>query len=238
MKKFLMISIFILTMIFVFALLKYFESTVKKTIEYLDINSNIVQELYAQVNPSNNSLVLTDLYYNNTISNKYMLTVAISDYLDGGSEIPEFIPEKEIEDRVHDIFGYDTSLYHENTYVLNHDVCGYYYRKEISQYEIITSCGDANMDAFYRKIIKAEKQDDTIKITEKLIYVSEDLSDYIFKVFIYDSYQKEKSLDYFERDINSSRNINIDDYLEGASTYLYTFQLQNGQYRFTSFKKI
>lgn len=239
MKKFLIISTSILIITLSLLVFNLFKSNSKKNItEELDITSSLVTELYNRVNPSSNSLVLSGLYENNTISNKYIIAVAISDYLNSTVEVPEFINELEIENKIHDIFGYDIAFNHEDAYVLNHNACGYYYRESISKYELIPGCGGNNMDAFYRKIIKAEKQNDTITITEKTIYVYDNWDDYISRVFVYNNYQKEKNLDYFEQSSNEPRNININNYLESASTYLYTFKLINGKYIFTSFKKI
>ena len=47
----------------------------------LDIHSELVQDLYKEVNPTEDGLILSDLYENRGLSDNYMLVVALSDYI-------------------------------------------------------------------------------------------------------------------------------------------------------------
>ena len=79
---------------------------------------------------------------------------------------------------------------------------------------------------------------DIIHITEKSIYIYDDWDDYSSKIYIYSNYDQKNLLDYIEKSSSDNYNIEIDNYLDNASTYIYTFHKQNDKYIFDSLKRI
>ena len=64
------------------------------------------------------------------------------------------------------------------------------------------------------------------------------ITDEINHISIYNNYNKEKKLHYTEIPSNEIYDISLDDYMEQASTYVYTFYKQNDTYIFEGLKKI
>ncbi len=211
--------------------------------EELDINSALVQELYEMANPSNDALVLKELYANNVITDKFKITMGIVKYLKDNPDIAKqfretsdedqkYLSKEIVLDNARKVLGEQTVYRDQDVYVLNGDICNALYHQDSEQYEIISGCDGNQFESFYRKITKAYQENNTIYIYEKSIYVYDDWDDYVSKKSIYNNYNKEKLLDYIETDSSENYKILVEDYIDEAATYRYKYVLENGEYVF------
>lgn len=240
MKKRVYFVIFILT-IGIIAMLGWNQMTKRETpieTKALDPQSDLVQGLYQMANPSEDATVLSTLYKTNSFSNEYILSTGIANFLRKMQEPPNFISKKEVEQSIHDVFGYDIDFVHESVFILVSGVCKYAYQPNTEQYRLVVGCGGNSNEKFYRKIINATQKNNKIQITEKLIYMYNDWDEHQSRIYLYNNYQKEKVLDYFEKSSTEQLEINIEEYLSQASTYIYTFKLQNNNYIFEEIKQV
>ena len=203
----------------------------------LDINSSLVQNLYNSVNPSSDATVLHGLC-DEKISNSYILAIGIIESIKNQSEIPKTIPKEKVTEAIYKTLGFDTIFYHENVLILIPNICGYEYLPTQDKYKLSDGCGGNSREKFLRKIIEAKETKEKIQIIEKSIYISYDWDDEINHISIYNNYNKEKKLHYTEIPSNEIYDISLDDYMEQASTYVYTFYKQNDTYIFEGLKKI
>lgn len=206
---------------------------------HLDINSSIVQDLYNSINPSNDANVLKELYENCRLTDKYILNIGITSYLkEHPNDDKLIIPKANIEKSIYSVLGYNVTFAHQDVYILNDYGCGYNYDKDTEQYKLMAGCGGNQFESFQRKIVDAIEMNDIIQITEKSIYIYNDWNDYSSKIYIYSNYDQKDLLDYIEKSSSDNYNIEIDNYIDKASTYIYTFHKQNGKYIFDSLKRV
>ena len=215
-------------------------STKEHTVSnHLDINSSLVQEMYNLINPSNDANVLKDLYENSGLTDKYILNIGITSYLKEHPNADKLIiPKANIEKSIHSVLGYNVTFTHQDVYTLNDYGCGYNYDNATKQYKLISGCGGNQFESFQRKIVDAVEMNDIIQITEKSIYIYNDWNDYSSRIYIYSNYDQKDLLDYIETSSSDNYNIEINNYIDKASTYIYTFHKQNGKYIFDSLKRI
>lgn len=204
----------------------------------LDIHSELVQDLYNMMNPSQDATILKGLYENEELSNDYILAVGISNYIKDQEEPPKYINKIDIERTIHQIFGYGISFSHNNTLILNGDVCKYDYLPKLEKYELVGGCGGNFYESFDRVIISAKQIDDQILIEEKLIYIYDDWDDYVSRKYVYNDYNRENVLDYLETSSTDTTKVDINNYLEQASIYQYQFQKHENTYQFRKIIKV
>ena len=235
MKKRIIIVILLL-MSFTFLFL-FFKNVRKEKLETnIPLDSKVVKELDAIVHPSEDATLLKELYQKNRITNLYQIATGINAYIKKQNDIPELITKDEALASVQTIFGANTFVEHQSVYLLNAYGCGYKFQN--NTYEHILGCDGDQFSSFKRKIVAATKNENTITITEKVIYIYNDWDDAKNKVSIYNNAQKEKLLDYFETPSIEELQVNIEAYLDQASTYIYTFQKQNDAYIWIGFSPI
>ena len=204
----------------------------------LDLDSKLVQDLYQQVNPSEDGSILQMLYEDGGLSNQYMLVVAINDYIESQDNQVKVIFKEEVENRVASIFGDDKIVKHEITYLLSNGYCGFEYNDKLEQYELIPGCGGDMYQSFERKIVDAKDVDQQIIITEKSIYIYRDWDADYSHVTIYDNIEKQDKITEFDNNPAEELNVDIDDYLDRASTYEYTFEKGGDHYIFKGVKLV
>ena len=206
--------------------------------ENLDINSKQVQSLYQMVNPSEDADVLGYLYQSSDeFQNPYILATAFNYYLKNQNEKIEFISEEKITEMVHFIFG-EIPFYHEKVYLFNGDYCGFLYNDSLARYESLHGC-DGNMYVkFYRKIIDAKKENDTIYIREKSFFVYNDWEAKDPYITVYNNITDKHVINRYPALPNGELNITINDYLDDASTYQYVFKKIQDRYIFSSINLI
>ena len=203
----------------------------------LDIHSKLVQDLYNMVNPTKDGLILSDLYQNGGLSNNYMLVVALSDYIYEQDAKVEIVSKNEVDKRIESIFG-KKEVEHQSTYLLFDEYCGFSYNDDLEQYELISGCGGDMNRSFVRELVSARKEGDNIIIVEKSLYVYRDWdADYSY-VTIYNNVTQKEEIDEFNYDSTVELDINLDNYIERASTYEYTFEMVNDHYIFRGVKLV
>lgn len=203
----------------------------------LDIHSELVQDLYNTVNPTEDGLILSDLYENGGLSNNYMLVVALSDYIHDQDGNVEVISKDEVDKRIESIFG-DEEVEHQRTYLFFEGYCGFTYNDDLEQYELIPGCGGDMYQRFVREIISAREEGNHIIITEKSIYVYRDWDADYSHVTIYNNVVQKEEIDEFDNDPAVELDINLDDYIDYASTYEYTFESVDDHYIFKGVKLV
>ncbi len=205
--------------------------------EEMDINSDLVRELYNSVNPSSDASVLSLLYTTNPLSNEYIIDIGLMAYIkEHKADNIEIIPREKVEEKIEKILG-QVPYMHSNVYLLE-EVCVYTYNNEQKQYELIPGCGGNWYEQIHRKIVSAKKRRNQIIITEKMIYETNDWDDTMSKRTIYSDLEKSKKLDYKEISSNINYSIEIEDYIKDASTYEYVFEKKDDHYIFKSITQI
>lgn len=206
-----------------------------KSIE-LDINTKEVQVLYEMATPVEDATVLRNLYENpSTFDNQYILSVSINNYLNEQNDLIETISKDIVEEYIDKIFGNNISFKHEKVYVLSGDYCGFDYNEDLQQYELLHGCGGNMNEQFYRKITKATQEDDEIIILEKSLYVYIDWDFENYHITIYNNIVDKKVIANYDLSLDREINIDINDYIDNASTYEYVFKKMDNRYIFDSF---
>ena len=203
----------------------------------LDIHSELVQDLYNMVNPTEDGLILSDFYQNGGLSNNYMLVVALSDYIHDQDGNVEVISKDEVDKRIESIFG-NKEIEHQSTYLLFDGYCGFTYNDDLEQYELILGCGGDMNQSFVREIISAREDGNNVIITEKSLYVYRDWDADYSHVTIYNNIVQKEEIDAFDNDPAVELYINLDDYIDYASTYEYTFEKVDDHYIFRGVKLV
>lgn len=208
----------------------------------IDKNSSLVKELYDMVNPSNNAILLDELYKNKDLTSKYIVAMGINNYLKH-NKIKKFnnndinggyINESDVRDNIKYVLG-NISYNNTDTYIMKDNYCMFKYNNELSRYELVGGC-DGLYTGYYRVIDSAYVNDNKLYIREKLIYYTYDFNEVINKVSIYDNPNMTNILDY--REISSYDEINyLDNFIDKGSIYLYEFEKVDNNNNYI-FKKI
>lgn len=202
----------------------------------LDINSDLVKDLYGKVNPSEDGTVLTEFYgHPKELQNSYILTTAIKMYIDEqNGKTVEKISQKDIENNIEKIFGKDVNYKHDTVFVMFDSYCMFRYNSDKNIYTLDGGCGGNAYEFFYRKITEIEETDKELFIYEKSIYVYDDWvgEGVDSHITIYNNIVDKNVIEKFNQDSNEQLNITLDDYLNEASTYKYVFEKNNGNYIF------
>ena len=208
----------------------------------IDKNSSLVKELYDMVNPSNDAILLDELYKNKDLTSKYIVAMGINNYLKH-NKIKKFnnndinggyINESDVRDNIKYVLG-NISYNNTDTYITKDNYCMFKYNSELSRYELVGG-GDGSYTGYYRVIDSAYVNDNKLYIREKLIYYTYDFNEVINKVSIYDNPDMTNILDY--REISSYDEINyLDNFIDKGSIYLYEFEKVDNNNNYI-FKKI
>ena len=208
----------------------------------IDKNSTLVKELYDMVNPSNDAILLDELYKNKDLTSKYIVAMGINNYLKH-NKIKKFnnndinggyINESDVRDNIKYVLG-NISYNNTDTYITKDNYCMFKYNSELSRYELVGG-GDGSYTGYYRVIDSAYVNDNKLYIREKLIYYTYDFNEVINKVSIYDNPDMTNILDY--REISSYDEINyLDNFIDKGSIYLYEFEKVDNNNNYI-FKKI
>ena len=208
----------------------------------VDKNSSLVKELYDMVNPSNNAILLDELYKNKDLTSKYIVAMGINNYLkyneikkfNNNDIVGGYINESDVRDNVRYVLG---NISYDNTdiYIMKDNYCMFKYNNELSRYELVGGC-DSSYTGYYRVIDSAYVNGNKLYIKEKLIYYTYDFNEVINKVSIYDNPDMINILDY--REISSYDEINyLDNFIDKGSIYLYEFEKVDNNNNYI-FKKI
>lgn len=204
----------------------------------IDIESEFIKKLYSQVNPSEDANIIKEMLIDTEkFSNKYIIATGLMDVIKEKEYLnEEYIDEKEVENAIKKIFGNDMTFTHEDAYILGKDrydegVCGYTYEKGTKNYQLMHGCGGNWFESFRRKLISAKQEGDFIYLKEKSIYKYHEWDIGIpSEAYIYNNINKEKLIYTFHLKANEPCNINIEDYINEASTYVYVFKKVDNSY--------
>ena len=104
------------TLIF-FSLMLLIGFLCSKTIS-LDINSDMIRNLYNNVNPSSDASIASMLYKEDNLPNEYIIDIGIMAYLNEvGKENATIIPQNKVEEKIKYILG-DINYSHKNVYII------------------------------------------------------------------------------------------------------------------------
>ncbi len=213
------------------------------TVKELDINSELVQDLYETIVPNNNSYILSQLYGNAELTNEYKLNVAIMNYVKKNptndssvDNVANYISADDVLNSAKEVFGDDVSLTNQRITKYINGYCGYDYNEEKNRYEPFEGCGGITNKYFYRKLLNAKEQGNQIILQEQSFYVYENLG--TDEIYIYDNYDQDKMLDFVQSKDTAISGVNENDYIDKGSIYEYIFQKENDRYIFKEIKKV
>ena len=208
----------------------------KTNTKKLDINSDLVQDLYTKVNPSNDGTILNLMYTSpGKFVNQYVLATGIHNIIKDEEFIVKLITEDELKNSIKRVFGKDIAFNHEDVYILNNLYCGYKYNNDSRNYEFLAGCdGDTN-NYYFREIVEAFENKDELVILEKSIYVYYDWSEGYNYVYVYNNAFDRKIINEYSGKLDEIKFI---DYEDKASTYKYVFRKVNGKYIFKSLELV
>lgn len=232
--------------IFAFVLFRKGNMENSKTI-YLDVETELVQDLYKMVNFSNDAVVLNHLYSDKGIPDAYKIGMGINQYLKNKEPIPvtnsldllSYIPANLVDANIKYVLG-DISYQKQDAQLMISDYCVFFYNKELDRYEYKGGCGGSVFEFYYRKIDSAYKVNDRLYIKEKMFYLYDDWDDYISKKTVYSNPDRNNVLDYLETDSTGDYVIDKEKYIDKGSTYLYEFKKvdNNNHYIFLGIKRV
>ncbi len=198
----------------------------------IDINSELVQNLYEMANPSNDSKLLDELY-SDKLTNQYIIAMGISNYLKNNEPISieylentygpkTYIPAEDVQKNIKLILG-NIEYKNQDVFILDDDICGYNYNEELNRYEDKGGCGGTADSKYYRKIVSAYIKNDRLYIREKMFYATFDFNNNYNKISIFDNNDMKNIIDYIEKE-NDNSNIDINNYIDKGSLYEYEFK--------------
>ena len=83
-------------------------------------------------NPSDNAVLLDDLYGNNKLTDKYKIAMGIADYLKNNKPIPVenpeyvfyYIPENDVDEHIKFVLGDNVKYKPQDVFIMKDDICG------------------------------------------------------------------------------------------------------------------
>ena len=241
MKKiiiFILIVCVLLAAVQVFLFWELKEPTNESTFTELSITDEAVQELYEKANPSEDYDTMQDVYARGNFSNQFILGTAIVSILRNNPQ--DTVSESDVNVAIKQIFGTITYA-HESGYIISDEVCGFQYDKNAHLYTILKGCQKNGDSKLLRKITSARKSDTEYIITEKLI-ASETTYDELnqtYTITVYDDIGKShqiETLTYMEGE--DVPVVEIEDYIEQASTYEYHFVFDGETFIYKAIEKV
>lgn len=242
-KLILILVIVILIVLEGFVIFSLNKDNDKQDIINLNVNDKLVQKLYKMANPSDNAILLDDLYGKKKLSNKYKIAMGIMDYLKDNKVLndglSDYIKEDDVINHIKLTLG-ETEYKPEDVLIMSGDICGFKYNGDLKRYEDAGGCGDMGYERFYREITSAYKENDRLYIKEKSFFVYNDWNDYYSHVSVFTNIDKKNLIDYYEEDSNGSRDIKPSDYIDKGSVYEYEFKKidNNNNYIFKGVKRL
>lgn len=204
----------------------------------IDIDTDFIKTLYNKVNPSNDANVVKEMFRDTKkFSNKYLIATGLLNVIKEKEYLnEEYISDTDVENSIKKIFGDNITFTHEDAYILGQDiyqegVCGYWYRSESKNYQLMHGCGGNQTESFRRKLISARKDREYIYLKEKSIYIYHEWDIGIpSEAHIYNNVNQEKLIYSMKIEANEPCVVNIEDYIDEASTYVYVFKKVNDNY--------
>ncbi len=232
MKKtqiFIFLGLLCLSFLFLFLFLSTSKEPKKEEFVSVSVDDERVVYLYEMANPSDSLLSMQDVYKKGTFSNEFILGTAFVFYL---KEHPDAVKvsEEEIGQSIHKIFG-DIVYAHDSGNIVSPYVCSFRHNKGEKNYTYLKGCTTNDANKIYRVLVDARKSDREYILTEKLIFVKNNIEEAqlskepVATLKVYNDMNESKLLDEktFLWETEMPFEVDIHDYLENASTYEYHF---------------
>lgn len=225
------------------------EETNEKT---LDVNSELVQNLYSMINPDDSNELLYELYINNSFTDKYKIGMSILKYLkennlfeivDGKkerstSDKASYISEDTIKEYMQKIFGNSNYTNQDKVSLITDGICFYDYNSTYKRYENLVNGCDGRRGTYYRKVDTAISENNKIYIREKLIFVIyRAIVDYDEEgITIYSNPDEKYQI--FSKNGSDSSSVDLKNYIDNGSVYEYEFEKLDNNYILKSIKRL
>lgn len=230
-KIYIIVGIVIFALLGLAGFLLFNANQTEEEIIYQDvlITDPAVVSLYGIVNVSNDASFLKKLYQTETISNEYMVGIALSQYQIAHPNLEASITSSEIAPYIYRTFGNvsytDTSIF-VAPYYFSYDETGKNYTIERVEAN--------NEETMSRQLVSAKKTDTEYVLTEKSIIIFQDET----SIYIYNDVSHTNLLDTIPSEEENSHAEEVENYLSSASTNEYHFTFNGENFVLTSFKKI
>ena len=231
-KKYGIILLLILVILGIIFLGIYFYSKNKSV--SLDINSDLVQNLYQSVVPNKNIYILKQLYNESELSNEYKLNIGIINLLNNGNV--GVLSAGDVEDSVKSILGSSTNITHQTVQFMLNDYCGYTYNEHEKNYVPFDGCGNSPNEFIYQKMLSATENKDKILLKEQIIYFTLDRTTH--DVNIYNNAKSEKLIDNIQNFDGEFTELDLDNYIQEGAIYEYEFIKENDHYILKRIQKV
>ena len=218
-------SLLILVIVFFSGYLIYI-GRVKNMLQYheIDINTSYVQNIYHSISLNNNLDSRFDFYTEEKMNNSYLLNLGIQNiYSDS-------ISFKDIQKKLKDLTIYQS--------VYPHSICGYDYIASTQSFIKTDNCNFTQNYNFYTQLSNAKENDVELILEEKNILYTKDLINGNYFITLYKDTTQKEVIDYINISEEVDLNQLINNYMDKASTYQYTFDKKNNHYIFKGIKKI
>lgn len=225
------------------------EETNEKT---LDVNSELVQNLYSMINPDDSNELLYELYINNSFTDKYKIGMSILKYLkennlfeivDGKkerstSDKASYISEDTIKEYMQKIFGNSNYTNQDKVSLITDGICFYDYNNTYKRYENLANGCHGSNHKFYREIASAKSKDNKVYIREKNVYgfYKTIVTGGEESASVYSNPDKKVQV-YFETGDNA-HNVDLKNYIDNGSVYEYEFEKLDNNYILKSIKRL
>lgn len=234
----------------------------EESYDSLDIDNTVVTELYKKVNHFGDTgpagynftgyFYQKDSIFASEIDNKTKLFLALNNAQTTTDELEQtlFVSDSSLKTAMIDLFG---NVDYQNESLTTTKGCGFSnasYNADNKQYSIAIACGGTGYNYYITKLVQARKYSDRIEIYEKHIGIkrtwNEDKNLEVTSVYKYFKQDKNSCIGYdcmsgVELIADGLENFdtnNIDEYMQKADTYKYTFKLENGKYYFSKAEKV
>jgi len=240
MKK---IGIIIFVIVIIGVLFLYFflpEKKVEEKFEPLNITDERVLSLYEMANPSNDYSSLQNIYQKRTFTNEFILGSAFVSFLKEHKNHTGEIKEEEISQYVKKIFG-NINFAHTSGFIVADELCKFKYNKNKNSYDYSIGCASSINNEIKRKLISAKKSATEYILTEKMIVIRKSQNEEEKKqtIKIYKDIEESVLLKEITLDTDETLpDINLEDYIENASTYEYHFKFDGENFIYQKLEKV
>ncbi len=225
-------------------MVSYFQKSNKEEVEekeiQLSLTSEEVNTLYSYLQPLSKKFVMASSVTVSELNQEEIKAMGLSllkeedfEVVDAGQEKYR-LKSKSLKDSANRILGdkvvvenqsMEMPYYQKYSKTLAGNVTLDYQDSCDCYYATFEDPEQANVEPFYKKLVKAVKKDDKIILTEKVIYTLQEEG----KTQIYSNWQLSNLIEEVNDD---AKEIDIDNYLSVASEIVYTFKYQDNSFRF------
>lgn len=218
-------SLLIIIIIFFSTYLVYI-GRIKNMLQYqkIDINTPYIQNIYHSVTLENNLESKFDFYTEEKMNNTYLLNLGTQNTFSNS------ISFKDVQKNIQTLTNYQT--------VYPHSICGYDYIASTQSFIKVNDCSLTQNYNFYTLLSNAKENDVNLILEEKNIFYTKDFINNNYFITLYKDTSQKEVIDYINIYEENDLNQLINNYIDKATTYQYTFEKKNNHYVFKDIKKI